>query len=264
MTKKFVLLLVAMVGMTLHSRAQESKLPPIKKFVKVTATGVNFRQKPTTASKKLGWFLDEGMSVGWFGNNEPFLEYNRVNETVLPVTGESGDWYQVYLSFTWEDELDKMFSSETAYIMKKFCVDVSQKPLSLPAPEKEIVMITSGIYKNYCFFLDGHGGDHDCLRIGKYDNGMFVFDRYINVWGNVGKYYQESGSHFQKDVNYNFTRFIFDDSVADEWHKLQLDKLIKTPSVLNYLMGNLSKAKPFLVAFYGVVGDSDWHLLTSD
>lgn len=261
MEKRFLFLLAAIVGITLQSMAQTNQVPKVQKFVKVTATGVNFRQKPDAKSKKLGWHSEGyGPSLAWLANNAKLSEYERINETILPVTGESGDWYQVYLSIFWEDEGDNGYLGRTAYIMKKFCQDIVQRPLSLPAPNLDIMMVQTGGYKGYCFYLAENGMNKDCLYIGKKVGSMFVFDHFIHVWGNMGNYYQKNGVHFQKDVNYDFKRFIFDENVATDW-TLDLKKLIATPQVYTYLLRNLSQTTPTYRAFFGVEDDQDWHVI---
>lgn len=259
MTKKFLFLLAAMIGMTLQSAAQTSPVPKIQKFVKVTSPGVNFRQKPNQNSLKLGWGNEGyGEYLDWFAPKAKFGDFQRINETILPVIGESGEWYQVYLSIFFEDEGGSGYFVRQAYIMKKFCQDVAQRPLSLPAPNLNIKMVLAGGYKGTCFYLEG-----DCLYIGKKVDNMLVFDRFIYVWGNVGDYYQKSGAHFQKDVNSDFNRFIFDENVATDW-TLDLSKLIETPRVYIYLLKNLSQTRATYRAFYGVEGDPDWHTIAAE
>lgn len=254
--KKTLFLLMAMIGMTLHGTAQTKQAPQIQKFVKVTTTGVNFRQKPNQNSPKLGWGSEGcGLFLDWFAPKTKFEDFQRINETILPVIGESGDWYQVYLSIYLEEEDASGYFVRKAYVMKKFCQDIAQRPLSLPAPYFNVKMVLAGGYRGTCFYLD-----NDCLYIGKKVDGMFVFDHYIYVWGNMGKYYQESGAHFQKDVDGDFNRFIFDENVATDW-TLDLGKLIETPRVYIYLLRNLSQTRTTYRAFYGVEGDPDWHTI---
>lgn len=261
MTKKIIFLLLAMVGMTLQGKAQTNKVPTIQKFVKVTTTGVNFRQKPDAKSKKLGWYSEgNGIFLEWLPSNAKLSEFDRINETILPVTGESGDWYQVYLSIYWEDIDGTGYYGRTAYIMKKFCQDIAQRQLSLPSPNLNVKMVQAGGYKGVCFYLDDNDAIKDRLFIGKKVGNMFVFDHVIRVYGNMGSYYQASGAHFQNDVNYDFKRFIFDEKVANDW-VLDLTKLIETPQVYIYLLRNLSQTTPTYRAFFGVEGDPDWHVI---
>jgi hypothetical protein len=261
MGKRLLFLLVAIVGITLQSMAQTNRIPKVQKFVKVTATGVNFRQKPNVKSKKLGWYSEgDGSILAWLASNAKLSEYERINETILPVTGENGDWYQVYLSILWGEEGDYGYYGRTAYIMKKFCQEIAQRPLSLPSPNLNVKMVQTGEYKGYCFYLEENSMNKDCLFIGKKVGNIFVFDHFIHVWGNMGNYYQESGAHFQKDVNYDFKRFIFDENVATDW-TLDLGKLIAIPKVYTYLLRNLSQTTPTYRAFFGVEEDQDWHVI---
>ena len=75
-------MLLAMVGMTLQGKAQTNKVPTIQKFVKVTTTGVNFRQKPDAKSKKLGWYSKgNGTFLEWLPSN---ANYRNLTESTKP------------------------------------------------------------------------------------------------------------------------------------------------------------------------------------
>lgn len=262
MRQKICLLLVAILGMSLPSMAQTNSMPKIQKFVEVTATGVNFRQAPTTASKKLGWTSEGyGPELGWVNNST--TDFEHICETILPVIGESGDWYKVHLSIFCEDEGDTWYVNKTAYIMKKFCRDLRQKPLTLPATsDLDVKQIKTGPYKDFCLYLD-YGDNDKTLYVGKYIDGMFVFTNKFFVFQNIGKYYQnQDNSHFVEN-DYGFETYVYDDKIASG-EMLDLYKLINSPRDIQLLMTNMSKSVPANMAFYGIEGDNEWHVITFD
>ena len=254
-------MLFAFVGMALQSLGQvdfKVKVPRVKKIVKLVATNVNFRETPTTASRKLGWIADEGLWVVWLKNKEKSLK--PIDISVLPVVGESGDWYKVYLSIPYEDELGKHYHTETAYVMKKFCKDVTLRPLVTPAPDGiKVSVIMDSKYKDLCLCLTDDGDYTKTLHIGKYRDGMFIFGKEILVFGNIGRYYKETGSHFQADVNYSDRlRYVYDDSLVTD-DGLDVERLASNQKELSFLFGNLSKTTDDTIVFYGIEGDETWY-----
>ena len=261
MKQRLLFLLVALVGMTMQSVGQVDlviKMPKVKKIVKLTATNVNFRMAPSTSSPKLGWIANEGMWISWLNNNE--RSEMPIDVSVMPVIGESGDWYKVYLSIPYEDEQGKDYHTETAYVMKKFCKDVVLRPLRLPAPNGiKVSTIKDSKYKDFCLCLTDDGDFTKALHIGKYKDGMFVFGKRTLVFSNIGKYYKEEGSHFQKDVNHSeWLRYIYDDNLATD-SGLDLGKLVSNSKELNFLFSNLSKTTDDTLVFYGIEEDNTWY-----
>lgn len=253
MKKRNVMFLFAVLGVALQGVAQSEELPKFSKYVKLTSHDVNIRRQPSTTSEKCARW-------GWVSRNAKLSEWEHIDETVFAVIGESGDWYKVYLTFFDQDEGDRYYNGDIGYIMKKFCKDVYIKQLSLPVPNYNIKIINSGIYHDTCFLLDD-----DCLFIGNVKNGMFVFDNLVKVWGNVGRYYREAGTHFQKDIQFDFMRFIYGEDVYGEvGSSLDLDKLINSNLPLAILMSGLSKTQKVKLVLYGVEGDSECHIIANN
>lgn len=257
MKKRFMFLLMAMAGMALQSMGQipfNVETPKYQKFVKVTASGVNLRKAPNTNSPRLIFSeaddgcLDCGPSLVW--SNKPLKNGDEAaRASLLPVIGESGDWYHVHF---FQDEYGGY--SENVYIMKKFCTDVALRPLSLPAPQYlNIVKVSSGKYKDLC--IEWYYGEYDSenLRVGRFVNGMFIF---------------AYGIQFSKNENSNQSEFVKWDNDAINLGKnlfdnetLNLNRLAANTQVLDLLMNNLGKMTKENTLYYGIAGDNVWHVL---
>lgn len=173
MTKKSLFLALTMIGISLQSMGQQKiVVPKFQKFVKVDA-GVNIRKSPTTSSQRLIEYYNpedeggesSGVSVKWEEARDRRYKPKAVNAGVVPVMGETGDWYQVYYSngYDWGGE---SFSG-VAYISKKFCHDVELVPVSFTPSNK------ARAFKDYFIEIDDGGGDL-VLHLGKHIGGMLV------------------------------------------------------------------------------------------
>gem|GEM_PF-6532605 len=235
------------------------KVPDVNKFVKVTSTGVNLRQAPTTASPRLifqsnisGDCLDCEPSLVWsskpLGRND-----QRVDANLLYICGESsdGEWWNVQY---YEDLYGDMAYVEKAYIMKKFCKSMKARLLPLAAPQdKNIQLVLSGPYVGLCLeWLYGYG---DCriLRIGRYINGVYAFAYSIEFS------YNETNETKFEIVN-DFDQVSFGAHLFNDEQRLDLVKLANDTKVLNLLMNNLNKMRKDNVAYIGFEGDGNWYL----
>ena len=235
------------------------KVPDVNKFVKVTSTGVNLRQAPTTASPRLifqsnisGDCLDCEPSLVWsskpLGRND-----QRVDANLLYICGESsdGEWWNVQY---YEDLYGDMAYVEKAYIMKKFCKSMKARLLPLAAPQdKNIQLVLSGPYVGLCLeWLYGYG---DCriLRIGRYINGVYAFAY------NIEFSYNETNETKFEIVN-GFDQVSFGAHLFNDEQRLDLVKLANDTKVLNLLMNNLNKMRKDNVAYIGFEGDGNWYL----
>lgn len=235
------------------------KVPDVNKFVKVTSTGVNLRQAPTTPSPRLifqsnisGDCLDCEPSLVWsskpLGRND-----QRVDANLLYICGESsdGEWWNVQY---YEDLYGDMAYVEKAYIMKKFCKSMKARLLPLAAPQdKNIQLVLSGPYVGLCLeWLYGYG---DCriLRIGRYINGVYAFAYSIEFS------YNETNETKFEIVN-DFDHVSFGAHLFNDEQRLDLVKLANDTKVLNLLMNNLNKMRKDNVAYIGFEGDGNWYL----
>lgn len=260
--KKYLLILFCTLFGILQIMAQipfDVKVPDVNKFVKVTSTGVNLRQAPTTASPRLifqsnisGDCLDCEPSLVWsskpLGRND-----QRVDANLLYICGESsvGEWWNVQY---YEDLYGDMAYVEKAYIMKKFCKSMKARLLPLAAPQdKNIQLVLSGPYVGLCLeWLYGYG---DCriLRIGRYINGVYAFAY------NIEFSYNETNETKFEIVN-DFDQVSFGAHLFNDEQRLDLVKLANDTKVLNLLMNNLNKMRKDNVAYIGFEGDGNWYL----
>lgn len=260
MTRKFSFLLLAIVGMTLQSLAQlpfSVNAPKYQKFVKVTSTDVNLRKSPNANSPRLvfsesdGGCLDCEASLIWSSKtlrkgDEP------ARASLLPVIGESGEWYHVHF---FQDNYGDGGYLENAYVMKKFCLDVNLRPLNLPTPQSlNIIKVNNGKYRGLCIeWLNGYM-DNTLLRVGGYVDGMFVFPYSIYFSCNE----DDNESYFTNWGNGDVIQF--GKNLFDEWN-LNLRRLVANTKVLDMLMSNIKKMKKDNTVYYGIEGDSEWHVL---
>ena len=260
--KKYLLILFCTLFGILQIMAQipfDVKVPDVNKFVKVTSTGVNLRQAPTTPSPRLifqsnisGDCLDCEPSLVWsskpLGRND-----QRVDANLLYICGESsdGEWWNVQY---YEDLYGDMAYVEKAYVMKKFCKSMKARLLPLAAPQdKNIQLVLSGPYVGLCLeWLYGYG---DCriLRIGRYINGVYAFAYSIEFS------YNETNETKFEIVN-DFDHVSFGAHLFNDEQRLDLVKLANDTKVLNLLMNNLNKMRKDNVAYIGFEGDGNWYL----
>lgn len=130
MKKLFLLTFALFVAVTVSAqRSIKLSIPKYNVLFKVKADGLNMRKAPDANSAKLmAWYSDAGSyetEVHYFFSDENRGRYKADNYTgafieavhpskdeLLPITGESGDWYQVECTNN-----GKVFK---AYVMKKF------------------------------------------------------------------------------------------------------------------------------------------------
>lgn len=247
MKKRILFLFVAAIGMALQGTAQEAftvKVPPFRKFVKITASDVNLRQAPSAQSPRLVMRSEENEIGDVFDNlvwsNRPIARNEKVihakvlpvwESTILPTVKDSKDWICGH------------HEGKMVYVMRKFCKEVSLRPLSLPAPKlpgfRDFIKIESGKYKDYCIAICQNMIDEQYFRLGKYVNGMFIFN-----------YTVYSELMFSKDLSSDGS--------------LDLKKLIKNEQALDTLMNmdfDISRNYNPII-FYGVIGDNNWYSIT--
>lgn len=261
MTKRFLFLLVAMLGMTLQGIGQVPfgvGFPSPQNFVKVTASGVNLRKAPNTSSPRLVYrnnisddCLDCDPSLAWSSGQLKRGE-KPVNAKMLYICGESGDWWQVKF---YEDVYGDGGYTETAYVMKKFCKKLTPRPLSLPAPkDKNIAMVKTGKYKGMCLeWLYGYE-DSQILRFGRYIDGVFAFVYSIEFSKN---YRDTNDTQFE---SYDFRNIAsLEVHLFDSNGQLNLNKLAEDTKTLDVLMANRNKMTSVSVAYLGFEGDTKWY-----
>ena len=253
MRKNLLFLFIAVFGVTLQSEAQESfkvKTPPFKKYVRVE-NGVNLRQAPTVESPKL--VLQEGyqgLSIEW---SNDFPDGNPCRAQVLPVWDSS-------ISTEVKDSKDWLcghYGGYMVYVMKKYCKEVSWRPLTLPAPKssgfKDLVRIETGKYKDYCIGLTeydiyGKRVPFKYIRVGKYVDGMFIFnyELYVEPTNSSKASFFEDRLFYPPSLSFN--------------GNLDLRKLIKNAELLDKLMTmNYPSNCHWSITYYGVEGDNNWY-----
>ena len=256
MKKKIIFILIALVEVSLQSWAQTAfyvKTPPFSKYVKVVTDGVNIRQKPNVKSTRLIWTRD-----GIDGYNPEYLAWKGaqlkkgdkpVKAAVLPVWDESGDWYRIQYCV----ETDEGLYFKDGYVMKKYCKEVQLKPLTLPAPNNMgIVKISNGAYKDYCFRTYIGWGDDYKLQIGKYVNGMFVFNYELGL-----SYDASSNETIVTNSELRFGKNL----MINDW-LLDLNNFLTRTKDLDKLFANVDKMEHISIIYYGVSGDNQWYVIT--
>lgn len=277
MKKKLLILFAAIFGMMLHAKAQTPfavKTPPFKKFVKLTSNDVNLRKSPSTQSSKLIFRTVEsdlgGTMESMVWSSKPLARNERaVRATVLPVWEKSvlpsviasNDWicghYERIIA-----EYHEVHDRAMVYVMKKFCQEVPLRSLTLPAPKStgfsDIVKIESGKYKDYCIGTTHNEIGEKLIRLGKYVNGMFVFNYYV--------YYSLSNSGKTEYINSGDspTYLACERGLLNSDDELNLKKLLNNPQLLDKLMtttsDNIHNYVP--ITYYGVAGDNNWYYIT--
>ena len=253
MRKNLLLSFVVMFGVTLQSMAQlafeDVKTPPFRKYIRVKS-GVNLREKPTTQSPRLVEHFDGFCSLEWSSKSSDPNE-KPCRAEVLPVwessfnpgIKESKDW------------LCGQYRGKQVYVMRNFCEEVALRPLSLPAPKSvflDLVMIESGKYKDCCIALCEtdplwDGGVHmEYIRLGKYKNGMFIFDYF--------KIVAPGDSNKIEDKVFNYSPVLSSNDTLD------LQKLVKDTQLMKALMEQVYPVSCWEhITYFGVEGDSNWY-----
>ena len=146
---------------------------------------------------------------------------------------------------------------------------MSLRPLSLPLPQPEniigqdevfflekLIKIDAGQYKDYCIGWSSEGMDiPERLHIGKYENGMFVFNFSINcgIHSDIGNKTFIEGHKFYYGEAFHDT----------ESYGISLHKLSKDRQALDKLM-SISKDIPHYYdpyILFGVEGDYNWDII---
>ncbi len=261
MTKRFLLLLVAMAGMTLQGMGQVSfdVVPPFPNcFVKVTASGVNLRKSPSTSSPRLVYrdnvsddCLDCEPSLAWSSGQLKRGE-KPVNANLLYVLSDIGDWLKVQF---YDNVYGDGGNSETAYIMKRYCKKLTPRPLSLPAPkDKNIALVKSGKYEGLCLeWLYGYM-DSQILRLGYYIDGVFAFAYSIEF----SKNYRDTNETQIENIN-SCNVVSLGVHLFDSNDQLDLNKLAADTKALDVLMSNRDKMTRDRVSYFGFEGNTRWH-----
>lgn len=267
MKKKLLLLLIAVFGVVLQNEAQtpfKVKTPPFRKFVKITANDVNLRKSPSAQSPKLiyctvesdlGGTIDE---MVW--SNKPLARNERaVRATVLPVR-EPSLFPTVKTSSDW---ICGDYKNKSVYVMKKFCKEVPLRPLDLPDLHStgftNTIKIGSGKYKDYCIGTIYNEIGEKMIRLGKYVNGMFVFNYCIY-------YFQaESGkTEVIAHTNDHPTWFTVSTGLLNDAGELNLRKLLNDTQALDMIMTAKFGVSDYdSITYYGVAGDNNCYSITS-
>lgn len=197
MTKRFLYLLVAMVGMTLQSVAQDGiAIPKFTKLLKIT-DNVNFRQEPNTTSAKLMQQMEEMEGSDkqhpsylhkghTWGNAGGKYIYRTAKADYLMVIDETPEWYHGY-ALLGSDEIKEVYVSKkvakvksatkiTGQYLKK-CIDDCGINYSIR---------TSGEYKGY-YLISGDRysleSSDDYLFVGKCVDGICFGKLYTSDYG---------------------------------------------------------------------------------
>lgn len=250
-----VVMLGTALGQGLAQKPFEVKTPPFRKYVKVIGAGVNLRQSPSAQSPRLvvqseenelGDIMEE---LVWI--NRPLKKNEKAaRATILPVW-EHSVMSTVKVADGW---LCGNYEGTLVYVMEKFCKPVSLRPLSETEEERSIYNLTvikSGKYRNYCIAnCENMIGEH-YLRLGKYVNGMFIFNYDIN--------YLQSES---RESSFKDGIIFLGAKLTDEYGSADLQKLIQDQATLDLLMKkgvNIDNYNPEF--YYGVEGDKKWYCI---
>lgn len=186
MTKRFIYLLVAMVGMTLQGMAQDGiDIPKYNKCLKIT-NNVNLRQEPNTTSAKLMLQMEEMdgydkqhpsyLHKGYtWGNAGGKYIYRPANADYLMVIDETPEWYHGY-ALLGSDEIKEVYVSKKAAKVKS-ATKITGQYLKKCAEDCGIKysIRTSGEYKGY-YLISGDryslASSDDYLFVGKCVDGI--------------------------------------------------------------------------------------------
>lgn len=262
MNKKLCFLVV-MLGMALQGMAQEPFTVmkfPFRKFVRLN-DGVNLRKSPSANSPRLVSRLNEldDPEVVWL--DRPLRKGEQAARVTASVVLEPSlmpsYMPKVKVADGW---LCGYYEGEYVYFMEKFCKPVSMRPLSADedfnfSDIDDLAVVKSGKYKDYCVTKSTGLGDWS-LSLGKYANGVFVFEHTI--------YFTSSTA---KESLYNGERFCYGTKIADETGELDLQKLVRDQNSMDILMkkavSNSNKNNDaYGDFFYGIEGDKKVYRVT--
>ena len=170
---------VSMCGGNDSETSGENKLQTWDKFVKITADGVNLREEPNTNSDRLMMIEHPiGYTITWTPQEESIYEddvikpYHIRKNYVCPVVDETEKWYKINI----EDY--------HAYIMKKFCKEVTPEPIK----DKEyqfynVHKIETDLTGSYLMSRTNYesGEAEVLLKLGYVKDKAYVFNKTIIV-----------------------------------------------------------------------------------
>ena len=205
------------------------------KFVEITKDGVNIRKQPDTKSPRLVAFYDPSEECldcpaehRWTTRQVKAGEGKNASSKgmVMPLTGESGDWYQMFIG-----DINGYYLCEPGYVSKQFCNIVNKKPLRLPFDKSDeyttfnIFMVESGKYKGLCVAIENDGFYDPTLRLGVYYDGMCIFPYSITYW----------------ESDENKRAYIDDNSLNVKMGALNKFNITTSTTILDLLMNHLDK-----------------------
>lgn len=213
------------------------------KFIQVTKNGVNIRKQPNTQSPRLMKLYDQTEEcMDCPAEHKWMTRQLKPNEgenasyagLELPLTGESGDWYQVYIG-----DISSYMLDDYGYISKQFCRVTHREPMQLPVERMDdisgfaIYMVESGKYKGLCVAVERDEFYGQFLRLGVYYDGMCVFPYSIEYWESEKTYIENNNLNVKPGM-------------------LSKSNLTTSSALLDYLMSNLSHmSSEFTTIYYG-------------
>lgn len=241
----------------LNTQNTESSALPFKKVVKLTSNNVNLRMKPDTESPRLVRNMGEydGPWLDW-ADKALTKEQEPVRAEHLHVVGEEGEWYKAVYC-------EEFVGSDSVYVKKDFCDDVKLKPLTFPAPERmgEFYEIPNGKHKG--MVLNWHWGweDVQMFQIGRKIDKAFQFTHECTF----RKSYNEDAKDIIFDspmlLEFNYKYFYLDENQSSY---LDLEKVGSNEEMIDYILNNLENLSEKNKIYYGVEGDSEWHIYFVD
>lgn len=172
---------VSMCGGNDSETSGENKLQTWDKFVKITADGVNLRKEPDTNSARLmisAGEMDDYYSIVWSDKtNDDAQPYHIRKNYVCLVVDESGEWFKIHIK-------DNINGNYHAYIMKKFCKEVTPEPIK----DKEyqfynVRKIETDLAGSYLMSKTNYesGEAEVLLKLGYVKDNAYVFNKTIIV-----------------------------------------------------------------------------------
>ncbi|MBQ8223808.1 MAG: hypothetical protein IJZ86_00375 [Bacteroides sp.] len=209
-----VILIIGIISLFGRSSAGDLsvKLPTWQKYVTVTSNDVNLRKAPDANSPRLmreagemnDVFVWSDAPAGW-SERKPF----RLNGNVCPALSETEDWHRIYIQ-------DSDGYDVKAYVMKKFCREVTPQPIT---GNKYIHEITKGKFKGK-YLLYNPGGfyaEEPSISLGQKINGAYVFPNFPHPLSHAVPYVSDT---------YDFDQLKEDK--LDEWFGEAIKKPIQT------------------------------------
>ena len=251
MKKTLCIMVLAIAGIAMPSMAQQTlKVPFFKELVKVKE-GTALRKAPNASREKLILVEEDFMNVfGWAktGDNAPV--------TYAALNGESGDWYDVYVS-------DESWGAENAYVLKNAATKVQTKALTLPAQDYlNIAQVKSGKYKDW--YIQFIGNDMDGLyqlAFGVPIEGKVLMLKHVrisNMEGSENKFVQEDMDFYKEEFG-NMALSLSKEFGGE--FDFSINKLSANTKVVEMLIDKFYSFKDYTAIFFGVVGDNDWHCI---